>query len=68
MTYGPIVRQGFGKHIPAGANARNIGRLLLGNDAENTPRQQSRLCFLRGPYRGVILKTIGSIPCEGGVE
>jgi hypothetical protein len=35
-------------------------RLLLCNDEANTPLQQQRLCFLRGPCRGVILKTIGA--------
>jgi hypothetical protein len=37
VTYWPIARQRFGKHIPAGANARNnrtsIARQLISKDA-----------------------------------
>jgi hypothetical protein len=85
VTHRPIARKRLGKHIPAGANARNNrifiarqriskhasltinavfsmlseARPLLCNGTVNTLQQQ-RLCFLRGPCRGFVLKTTGA--------
>jgi hypothetical protein len=54
VTYRPVARQLFGKHIPAVATPATKGRPLLGNGSVNKPCQQQRGCFLRGPCRGVI--------------
>jgi hypothetical protein len=55
MTCIPIARQRLGKHIPAEAYARNnrtsIARQRISKQAFSTIE---RLCFLRGPCRGVI--------------
>jgi hypothetical protein len=51
VTYRPIAEQRLGKHIPAGANARNNRRLLLGNDSVNTLEQY--LTIEDGVFRGV---------------
>jgi hypothetical protein len=46
-----IARQLFSKHIPAAMNTQATIDYLpsLSNDAVNTPSQQYRDCFLRGP-------------------
>jgi hypothetical protein len=70
VTYIPIVRQRFGKHVPAGANAR----LLLGNGAVNTHRQQYRLFSVWSAPRGYKrtqpedATDRPSHPCGGRVE
>jgi hypothetical protein len=55
VTYRLIARQRLGKHIPAEAQASNnrtsIARQRISKQAFSTVE---RLCFLRGPYRGVI--------------
>jgi hypothetical protein len=65
-------RQWLAKHFPAEANERNNRSLLLGNSAENMPRQQKRLHFLCDPCRVIIKgdsqKARQNIPYGGGVE
>jgi hypothetical protein len=55
VTYRPIVRQRFGKHIPAEAYARNnrksIAKQRISKQAFSTIEG---LCFLRGPCQGVV--------------
>jgi hypothetical protein len=54
VTYRPIARQRPGKHIPAEAYARSnrasIAKQLISKQISTI----KRLCFLRGPSRGVI--------------
>jgi hypothetical protein len=55
VTYRPIARQRFGKHIPAEEYSRNsrtsIAKQWISKEAFSTIE---RLCFLRDSCRGVI--------------
>jgi hypothetical protein len=65
--YRHSTRQRLGKHIPAKANARKIGRLLLGNGSVNTPKtiRNNRRCFSWGPPRGYITgSSKGAVSCR----
>jgi hypothetical protein len=56
----PIAKKRVGKQISTTEfSMSSVPRLLLCNGSVNTLQQQ-RLCFLRGPCRGIILKTIGA--------
>jgi hypothetical protein len=50
VTYRPIARQRFGKNIPA-RKRTSIARQRISKQAFPTTE---RLCFLRGPSRGII--------------
>jgi hypothetical protein len=55
VTYRSIARQRLGKHIPAGANARNNWTsAAMQRVIKQVFSTRERLCFLRGPFRGVI--------------
>jgi hypothetical protein len=68
VMYRPIARQRLGKHIPAGANARNSRTQLLGNGSINTTKtipDHIRQCFPWGPPRGYITRSSkGVVSCR----
>jgi hypothetical protein len=54
VTHRPIARQGLGKHIPAEAYARNNRTSIARQRISKQTSTIQRLCFLRGPCRGII--------------
>jgi hypothetical protein len=50
----PLIGNDSVNTFPKEPTRVTTGRLMLGNGEVNTPRQQYSLCFLRGPWRGVI--------------
>jgi hypothetical protein len=76
VAYRPVVKQRLGKQWPLIGNARNIHArdnrravflcvvratiVVMQRSSKHTSKTTETPCFLRGPCRGVILKTIGA--------
>jgi hypothetical protein len=54
VTYRPIARQRLGKHIPEEAYVRKNKTSIVRQRISIQTLILERLCFLSGPYRGVI--------------
>jgi hypothetical protein len=69
MMYRPTARQRLGKHIPAEAYARNIKTSITKQQiSKQAFSTTEKMCFLRGPCRGVIKWQRRSFELLSGID